>query len=230
MVVLVTLSLIEKAGDALAPTLALEAPLLLVAMQCESRWILLAAQTVPVLPLVAVIVLREFLATPLLYRLGQLHGTSMFGWFDRRMPRMGRMMRAIERLFWRRRNLAVILVPGGLTAVLAGSVGMSQAVLYPLNIVGETLRAVLVLSLGVLIAAPLRDLLDAMARYQWQFTAATLGLTVIPLLRSRFRMRQSGLPSLGEGLAGKDRAGAALHRHGGPEVVLPNGGERVAWN
>jgi membrane protein DedA with SNARE-associated domain len=226
VVALVALSLVGKAGDALAPTLAVDAPLLLVALKSKGRYILLASRTVPVIPLVAVAVIRELATAPVVYRLGQLHGTSMLGWFDRRMPRMGRMMRAIERLFGRRRHLAVFLMPGGLTAMLAGSVGMSQAVLYPLAIAGQTLRVVLLLGLGELISAPLDALLGAMARYQWQFTAATLGLTVVHLLRSRRRMRQSG-PPLGDGPEGEEPAGGPLDRDGAPEVVLPDGEEIV---
>jgi hypothetical protein len=222
VVVLVTLSLLEKVGDGFAPALAVEAPLLLVALQCEGRYILLASQTVPVLTLAVVVVLREFVTTPLVYRLGQLHGTSMLGWFDRRMPRMGRIMRAVERLFWRRRHLAVFLLPGGLTAVLAGSVGMSRAMLYPLTIAGETLRVVLLLVLGALASAPLDHLLGAMGRYQWQFTAATLGLTVVSLLRGRRRMRNSGPPLVGDGPEGKDPARGTPDQEPASELVLPD--------
>ena len=188
--VLVVLAVANKVGDATAPALVVSAPLLLVFLTPQARYLLLASRTVGTVPLVAVALSRRLLTVPVIYRLGALHGTGVLGWFDRRFRRIGRMMRAIERWFGRWPLPVLVAFPGGLTAFLAGDVAMSVPVVFGLTAVGCFLRIAFTLWLGEVFSAPLDATLRFIADHQWELTGLTLALTVFHVLRHRRRSRE----------------------------------------
>ena len=187
---LVVLAVGNKAGDAAAPALIVNAPLLLVFLAPQARYLLLASSTVGTVPIVAVALTRRLLSVPVLYRLGALHGTGVLGWFDRRFRRLGRMMRAIERWFRRRRAPVVVAFPGGLTAFLAGDVSMPLLPLLGLTTVGLLARVSFTLWLGEVLSRPLDATLGFISDHQWQMTALTAALTALHLLHQRRRSRE----------------------------------------
>ena len=181
---------INKIGDATAPALLVGAPLVLVFMAPQARYLLLASRTVGTVPLVAVALTRRLLSVPIVYRLGSLHGTGVLGWFDRRFRRFGRMMRAIERWFGRRRAPVLVAFPGGLTAFLAGDVRMPLLPVLGLTAVGLLIRISFTLWLGEVLSGPLDATLGFVSDHQWQMTAATFGLTVVHVVRHRRKSRR----------------------------------------
>ena len=211
--VLTVLIVANKVADAASPALVVGAPLLLVFMAPQARYLLLASRTVGTVPLVAVALARRLLSVPVIYRLGTLHGTGVLGWFDRRFRRIGRMMRAIERWFGRRRMPVLVAFPGGLTAFLAGDAGMPVLLVLGLTAIGLLIRISFTLWLGDLFAGPLDATLAFITDHQWEMTALTLALTVFHVLRHRERNRR---------LAAEDgEAGRGLELVGPVEIVLP---------
>ncbi|MGH9038382.1 MAG: hypothetical protein ACRD0O_21715, partial [Acidimicrobiia bacterium] len=140
--------------------------------------------------LVVVALLRRMASVPIIYRLGALHGTGALDWVDRRFRRIGRMTRAVERWFHRRRNVAVVVFPGGLTAFLAGDTAMPAGLLTVLTALGYLARLAFVLSLGELFSAPVDAVVGYIGDHQWQLTALTMSLTVAHLLRHRRHARR----------------------------------------
>lgn len=191
--ILVVLAVANKAGDATAPALLVSAPLLLVFLTPQARYLLLASRTVGTLPLVAVALSRRLLTVPVIYRLGSLHGTGVLGWFDRRFRRIGRMMRAIERWFGRRPLPVMVAFPGGLTAFLAGDTGLRMPVVLGLTAIGFLVRISFTLWLGEVFSRPLDATLGFISEHQWELTGLTLALTAFHLLRQRQRSRQLAL-------------------------------------
>ena len=216
--VITVLVVANKVADAAAPVLLVGAPLLLVFMAPQARYLLLASRTVGTLPLVAVVLVRRLLSVPVIYHLGTLHGTGVLGWFDRRFRRIGRMMRAIERWFGRRRMPVLVAFPGGLTAFLAGDAGMPLLPVLGLTAIGLLVRVSFTLWLGDVLAGPLDAILGFVTAHQWEMTALTLALTVFHVLRHRQRDRR---------LATEDAAAVELGLVGPVEIVLPAGPAQV---
>ncbi len=187
---LVVFAVANKVGDATSPALVVGAPLLLVFLAPQARYLLLASRTVGTVPLVAVALARRMLTVPVVYRLGALHGTGVLGWFDRRFRRIGRMMRAIERWFGRRPMPVLVAFPGGLTAFLAGDVGMPMGVVLGLTAAGLLIRISFTLWLGEVLSGPLDATLGFISDHQWEMTALTLALTLWHVFRHRQRSRR----------------------------------------
>ncbi|MDB5067956.1 MAG: hypothetical protein JWM18_4390 [Chloroflexi bacterium] len=172
-------------GDTASPVLVVHSPLLLVALNPRARNVLLASLTVGLVPLLAVGLIRRLLAVPVLYRLGRMHGDSSLAWVDRRLPRTGRWTRRGERWFGRAAAPAVLLLPGGVTAYLAGNTGMHEAGLLALSALGIIARLAVLLAIGDALAAPLTWLLRFIAGHQWPLLALSLALTAVQALRYR---------------------------------------------
>ena len=188
--VLVALAVANKVGDATAPALLVSAPLLLVFLTPQARYLLLASRTVGTVPLVVAALSRRLLPVPVVYRLGTLHGTGVLTWFDRRFRRIARMMRAIERWFGRRPRPVLVAFPGGLTTFLAGDVGMALPVVFALSAIGILIRIGFTLWLGEVFSGPLDAALGFISDHQWELTALTLALTVFHIARHRRRSRE----------------------------------------
>jgi membrane protein DedA with SNARE-associated domain len=210
--VLVVLTVANRVGDATGPALVVSAPLLLVFLTPQARYLLLASRTVDTVPLVVVALSRRLLTVPVVYRLGALQGTGVLSWFDRRFRRIGRMMRAIERWFGRRPIPALVAIPGGLTTFLAGDVGMPLLVVFGLTAVGTLARIAFTLWLGEVLSGPLDTTLGFISDHQWELTALTLALTVFHIVRHRHRSRQ---------LAAGEAASPSLETLRPAEIVLP---------
>jgi membrane protein DedA with SNARE-associated domain len=191
---LVVSGILKKIGEASAPTLLSNAPLLLVAASPDARYLLLASQTVGAVPLILVALTRRMFFQPVVYQLGRLHGRGMLGWFDSRFKRIGRMMRAIERWFGRWPGPVAVAFPGGLTMFLAGDIRMRLAKVLPLTAVGLLLRICFTLWLGEVFSAPLEAVLGFVGDHQGLLTLLTFGLTAWHLIRTRRRTRAASRP------------------------------------
>lgn len=183
--VLLLMVVASGVGDTASPVLVVHSPLLLVALNPRARNVLLASLTVGMVPLLSVGLIRRLLAVPVLYRLGRMHGDASLVWVDRRLPRTGRWTRRVERWFDRAAAPAVLLVPGALTAYLAGSTGMHEAGLIVLSALGIIARLAVLLAAGDALAAPLTWLLRFIADHQWPLLALSLALTAVHALRYR---------------------------------------------
>lgn len=132
-------------ATALTPTLLVDHPLLLVALEPRNRNLLLTAQRVDVIPYVVFATIRRVASDPIYFALGHLYGVSAVRWVEHQAGGSGaRGVRFVERVFARARGPLVFAFPGLLVCVLAGATGMRTRTFLALNLAG-TVVAVLVL-------------------------------------------------------------------------------------
>jgi membrane protein DedA with SNARE-associated domain len=181
------------AGDTASPVLVTHSPLLLVALNPRARNVLLASQTVAAVPLLLVALIRRLVLVPVLYRLGRIHGDASLAWVDRRFPRTGRWTRRVERWFGRAAAPVVALLPGGVTAYLAGSTRMHEALVLALSALGTLARLVVLLAVGFALASPLTWLLRFIAAHQMPLLMVSIAISTIYGIHSwrRFRRRDA---------------------------------------
>jgi membrane protein DedA with SNARE-associated domain len=177
-------------GDTASPVLVTHTPLLLVALNPRARNVLLASQTVGAVPLLIVALIRRLLLVPVLYRLGRIHGDASLAWVDRRLPRTGRWTRRVERWFGRAAAPAIVLLPGGVTAYLAGDTRMHEAWVLVLSAAGTLARLVTLLAVGVALASPLTWVLRVIADHQVSLLIASIAVTTVYGLHSWRRLRR----------------------------------------
>jgi len=173
-------------GDALSPTLVVEAPLLLVALVPRNRVLVLAAPQLEFVPFFVVGMVRLALTDPLYYLFGRWYGDRAIAWAERHSG-APRTVRAIERWFRRLAYPVVLVAPNNVVCVLAGATGMSVPGFLLANLGGTALRMALIWFLGDVFSEPLLDVVDIIADYRWWFTGMTVALVALSIWRARRR-------------------------------------------
>ncbi len=177
-------------GNALAPTLLVRHPLLLLALNATTRHLVLTSTTIDVVPYVVVGLGRRLLEDPFLFLLGRWYGDDAIAWVDDKVGG-GAYLRAVQRHFHRVGWLLVAVVPGGVVCVLAGVSRMRTAVFLTLNILGTLATIAVLRRFGDTFAAPIELLLAFSADNVVPLTALSLGLTALWLV---WRQRRPGAP------------------------------------
>jgi hypothetical protein len=113
----------DAIGAALAPYLAAEAPLGLLALNADDRHVVLLASRVPLPWVLAVAIPRRLLSAIAAYGFGACHGRRALGWAERRFERVARIARFMERALERTGAPLLVLVPGYTLGVLSGASG-----------------------------------------------------------------------------------------------------------
>lgn len=196
VVPMVAVTIVSTVGDALAPTLLVEHPLLLVAMVPRSRNLVLASPLVDVGPFFAVGLVRLVLTDPVFFVFGRRYGDAGIRWAERKSG-SPRTVRAFERGFRKASYAIVFLAPNNIVCTLAGATGMATAPFLVLNLGGTALRMVLIRWLGDRFTDPLLEVTDFIGRYRWWFTAATVTIVTVSVWRAR-RAGTSGIETVGE--------------------------------
>lgn len=186
VVPIVAVAVASSLGDALSPTLLVDAPLLLVALVPRNRFLVLAAPQLDFWPFFAVGMVRLALTDPLFYLFGRWYGDRAIEWTERRARAPG-AVRALERWFRRAAYPIVAIAPNNLVCVLAGASGMSVAGFLLANLGGTAARMVLIWWVGEIFSEPLLEVIDFVGRYRWLFTAATVVVVTASVWRARRR-------------------------------------------
>ncbi|MDP8988216.1 MAG: hypothetical protein M3N11_07710 [Actinomycetota bacterium] len=173
-------------GNALAPTLLVRHPLLLLALNATTRHLVLTSTSVDLVPYVVVGLGRRLLEDPLLFLLGRWYGDDAIAWLDGKVGG-GTYLRAVQRSFHRVGWLLVALAPGGVVCVLAGVSRMRTAVFLALNVAGTLVTIALLRRFGDAFAGPIEVLLAFSVDNVVALTAVSVLLTVVWLLRRRRR-------------------------------------------
>ncbi len=173
-------------GNALAPTLLVRHPLLLLALNATTRHLVLTSTTVDLVPYVVVGLGRRLLEDPLLFLLGRWYGDDAIAWLDGKVGG-GTYLRAVQRSFHRVGWLLVALAPGGVVCVLAGVSRMRTAVFLALNVAGTLVTIALLRRFGDAFAGPIEVLLAFSVDNVVALTAVSVLLTVVWVLRRRRR-------------------------------------------
>lgn len=171
-------------GNALAPSLLVRHPLLLLALNATTRHLVLTSTSIDLVPYVVVGLGRRLLEDPFLFLLGRWYGDKAIGWVDDKVGG-GAYLRAVQRNFHRIGWLLVALAPGGVVCVLAGASRMRTAVFLVLNVAGTLATIVLLRRFGDAFAGPIQALLDFSADNLVTLTILSMALTVGWLLLRR---------------------------------------------
>jgi membrane protein DedA with SNARE-associated domain len=186
VVPIVVIAVASSVGDALSPTLVVDAPLLLVALVPRNRFLVLAAPQLDFWPFFLVGMVRLALTDPLFYLFGRWYGDRAIDWTERRAGAPG-SVRTLERWFRRAAYPIVAIAPNNFVCVLAGASGMSVVGFLVANLGGTAARMVLIWWVGDVFSEPLLDVVDFVSRYRWWLTGVTVVIVVASVWRARRR-------------------------------------------
>jgi len=184
-------------GVAFAPALVTHAPLALIAISPLYRHMVLIAPRVDFLPFVLVALFARMLGSVLSYVYGTGYGEQSIVWMQQRSPRMGRLLRVLERWFRRAAPLLLFAWPGPLFCALAGAGGMSTWSFLVLATLGQLVQVLVAYRLGEELAPWLAPVLAFFRDY----TFSTTLVCVLAVLLYHWLRRQrasSQLPPLSE--------------------------------
>ena len=173
-------------GNALAPTLVVHHPLVLLVLNATTRHLVLTSNSVDFVPYLLAGLGRRLLEDPFLFLLGRWYGEDAIAWVDAKVGG-GRSLRFVQRNFHWVGWLLVMLVPGGVVCVLAGASRMRTAVFLLLNVAGTVATILALRRFGDVFAGPLDTVLDVLAENVVVLTALSIVLTALYVLRRRRR-------------------------------------------
>ncbi len=171
-------------GNALAPTLVVGHPLLLLALNATTRHLVLTSTSVDFVPYLMVGLGRRLLEDPLLFLLGRWYGDDAISWVDAKVGG-GRSLRWVQRRFHRVGWLLVAVFPGGVVCVLAGASRMPAVVFLVLNIGGTVATILLLRRFGDVVAGPVDAALVFVADNVVVLTTVSVLLTAVYVVGRR---------------------------------------------
>ncbi|MEW6154400.1 MAG: hypothetical protein AB1673_10495 [Actinomycetota bacterium] len=193
IVPLVILAVSALVGNAAAPALAANHPLLLLVLNSTTRHLVLTSTTVDFVPYLVVGLVRRSLENPFLYLLGLRYGDSAVDWVARHIgggTAIGWLRRNFRRYGWP----LVALFPGGVVCVLAGASGMSLVVFALLSVVGTVAAIVAIRLSGTALAGPV-DAVMAVVVDNWVWLTALSVIATVGWASGRRRRRSGRSPA-----------------------------------
>jgi membrane protein DedA with SNARE-associated domain len=182
---LMVLVVAAQIGDAFAPTLATEHPLLLITLNARNRNLILTTNSLDALWYYGVGFVRLLISDPLFYIIGYWYGDAAVAWVEKRSSSFGGMLRTWERGFKKAAWPLVAIAPNNFICLFAGAAGMAPAIFITLNVVGTIFRLWLIRIFGKAFESPIDDLLGWIQEYRWPLTAITAALVVVTLVTDR---------------------------------------------
>lgn len=186
-VVVVALAVIATAavvGNALAPTLVVNHPLLLLALNTTTRHLILTSTSVDLVPYVVVGLARRLAEDPFLFLLGRWYGDDAIAWIDDKVGG-GRYLTFVQRNFHWVGWLLVALAPGGVVCTLAGASRMRTWVFLALNVSGTLATIVVLRRFGNVFSGPVDATVAFVGDNVVLLTAGSILLTAGYLVRRR---------------------------------------------
>jgi membrane protein DedA with SNARE-associated domain len=182
---IVVLVIMSNIGDALAPTLAVEHPLLLITLNARNRNLLLVTNQLDAVSYYVVGTLRLLVADPPFYLLGFFYGDRALAWVEERSSTFGTALRQYEQAFRYAAYPLVFLAPNNPICLFAGAAGMRPLWFGILNLSGTVTRLWALRAVGAAFEAPLEDVLGFIGRYRWPLTGLSIALVVFTLWRDK---------------------------------------------
>lgn len=177
---IIVLLVAANLGNAFFPTLSTEYPLVLIALSSANRNLILASGQLPFVAYFVVATIRLILPDIAFFYLGYDYGDRALGWMERRTPRVGAMLRELERLFGRWGYVIVpvapLLIPSNPICLVAGASRMRPRIFWTLNLIGIVARVLIMLWIGEKFDGAVTWLLDFIAQYRLPLTVVTVGL------------------------------------------------------
>jgi len=163
-------------GTVLSPLLLVKAPLLLVALAPDGRHVALAAGRVGPLLLLSVTVVRRALFSIGVYGLGAAYGDLAVTWIEARARRLGKALRALERVFARVGAVLLLALPFLTVCILAGAARTRLVVFLPTLFVGHCIWVICAVWLGTRFAVEAQSVVDFFAERLFESTAVCVAL------------------------------------------------------
>jgi membrane protein DedA with SNARE-associated domain len=180
---IIFLIVISNVGDALAPKLVEDNPLLLIAMNSRNRNLILVTNQLDALSYYGVATLRLLLSDPLFFLIGYWYGDTAIRWMEQRTKSFGGMLREWEKWFTKAAYPLVFIAPNNIVCLLAGGAGMRVSTFFTLNVTGTFARLYLIRWLGDAFERPIDDVLDFIARYRTPLLVVSITFFMIMMVR-----------------------------------------------
>ncbi len=181
------LTLASVVGTAFSPLLLVKAPLLLVMLSPDGRHVALVAGRVDPVLLLGVTVLRRALYSVGVYGLGAAYGDLAVNWIEARTRRLGKALRALERIFARVGAVLLLALPFLTVCILAGAAKTRVIVFLPALIAGHSLWVFTTVWLGTRFAAQAQSVVDFFSERLFESTLVCVGLVAAYQLLTRRR-------------------------------------------
>ncbi len=163
---LIVLVVASYVGDALAPSLVNEHPLLLISLNSRIRYLVLTVNQLDPVSYFVVGLLRNLISDPLFYLLGYWYGAAAVRWMEKRTRTLGDLLATVERYFGRFGGPLVFIAPNNFICLLAGASRMRPVVFLTLNISGTIARLIGIKILGEAFETPIDWVLDLISTYR----------------------------------------------------------------
>jgi membrane protein DedA with SNARE-associated domain len=166
-------------GAALSPYLAVHQPLWLLALNPWPRHQILVAPHIAFAPFVAVVTLRSLFTCLVAYELGKHYGARGTAYIAGRSPETGRTLVLFEQLFGRFSSVLLVVVPGLMTSVLAGTSGVTRLYTLALSGFGLGVWAAINHRVGGVLAPWTAPVLGFLREHVLEATVAAIALALI---------------------------------------------------
>jgi membrane protein DedA with SNARE-associated domain len=173
---LAVLTVASVVGTAVSPLLLVKAPLLLVVLAPDGRHVALVAGRVDPALLTSVTVLRRSLYSVGVYGLGAAYGDLAVTWIEARARRLGKALRALERLFARVGAVLLLALPFLTLCILAGAARTRLIIFLPVLFVGHFLWVFTTVWLGTRFATEAQAVVDFFSERLFESTLVCVAL------------------------------------------------------
>lgn len=178
-------------GTALSPTLVVDHPLLMVALNANNRYLILVTNDVGGFAFFTVALLRRVLPTIAFFLLGRWYGHRAVKWLAGREPASLDIVAVVQRLFDRFGWGIVAIAPMTFTCLLAGAARLRPRVVVPIVVVSVSIRLVVIRWLGFEFSGTLDSIVDWIDRTRGPLLIVTVGLVLISAWTQRSRRAES---------------------------------------
>jgi membrane protein DedA with SNARE-associated domain len=176
-------------------SLAPHHPLWLIALNPLPRHLILVAPHTPLVPFVAVAVLRGLFGCLVAFELGRFYGPQGFPSIDEvKNPRANRMFRAVAKSFERWSQVLLLVFPGVMTSGLAGAGGLSRTRSLIATAIGLVVWALINHHVGGLLAPWTAPILRFIEENMRTATLVCVGIAALYYLQQRRTFRGDDPP------------------------------------
>lgn len=178
----------RAAGHVFSPVLLVHAPLTLLAASPFLAHLVVTAPLVSALPFAVVALPVSILHVSIGFQFGRANGPAAVRWLEVALPHAGPGIARLRGWVERAAPVVLLVVPGPLTATLAGASGVSPARFYAPMLVAQVVWTWAAFVMGSVLESWVLRVRDAVAS---QVVPLTVLLVLVALLR-RLRAAKSG--------------------------------------
>lgn len=175
---IVAITIAMWVGNALAPTLASDAPHLLLALSPRLELMALVSPKVDTVSFYLIPLVRAAGVLGVWYLLGLWYNDRALRWVESQTGKAAKPLLWVERNFNKARYPVTFLFPINISAMLAGASGMSAPGFFAVALASNALRYWAVRALSEEFRGTMLDALDFVNQYQLYLTVGTVVLVI----------------------------------------------------